>query len=93
MVEVFDFQKNFATGKEIRKSKFNDNSMVKGVATIELFDKNNNLVEKTVSNNFITNPIHAGLYYKDISKNLGNYSVYNDTALYRFNIFFPFKIF
>ena len=36
MVEVFDFQKNFATGKEIRKSKFKDNSMTKGVATIEV---------------------------------------------------------
>ena len=48
MVEVFDFQKNFETGKEIRRSKFKDNAMTKGVATIELFDKNNNLVEKTV---------------------------------------------
>ena len=68
MVEVFDFQKNFTTGKEIRKSKFKDNSMTKGVATIELFDKDNNLVEKTVSNNFINNPYDSYHIYTHMSK-------------------------
>lgn len=73
MVEVFDFQKNFKTGKEIRKSKFKDNAMTKGVATIELFDKNNNLVEKTVSNNFINNPFDSDYIYRHMANLLSGY--------------------
>lgn len=81
MVEVFDFQKNFETGKEIRKSKFKDNAMTKGVATIELFDKNNNLVEKTVSNNFINNPFDSDYMYRHMAHLLAKNSYSHSNIL------------
>ena len=71
MIEVLDIQRNFKDGTEIIKRKMKDNTLTRGKATIQLFDENNNLVEETVSNNFITNPLGKKDLYAYLARELG----------------------
>lgn len=81
MIEVLDIQKNFIDGTETIKRKLKDQTLTRGKATIQLFDKNNKCIQETVSNNFITNPISNASLYGRLAIDLGILNAYR----YNFN--------
>ena len=69
MRETLSINENLLTGESTVKTKYKKENGTKGIITVEMFDKDNNLVNKTRTENMILNGIDKVLmynYYKAI---------------------------
>lgn len=62
MREVIDFNKNFLTGEVTEVKKYKEDTMYRGTATIQVFDKEGKVIQEAKSTNFIHPGLSSYLY-------------------------------